>query len=89
MRKTVSIICSISAVVAPIITTLIMLMTEPEFEEALSGGVIVGCLIGTVFGVIALLCNKHHSRWILIVSILPMIPTVIFAALAIPFWLYG
>ena len=89
MRKSVSRICSIIAVAAPIITTLIMLRTEPEIEEALAGGIILGCLIGSIFGVVALLCNKHHSRWILIASILPMIPTVVFAALAIPFWLYG
>ena len=36
MRKSVSRICSIIAVAAPIITTLIMLRTEPEIEEAMA-----------------------------------------------------
>ena len=53
-------ICGIGAVVAPVITTLIMFMTEPEFEEALFGGIIVGCLIGSLFGVFVLLFNKRQ-----------------------------
>ena len=81
-------ICGIGAIVAPVITTLIMFMTEPEFEEALFGGIIVGCLIGSLFGVFALLFNKRHSKWITAVSVLPMIPTALFAILAIPYWLF-
>ena len=89
MIKVVSKIFGIGAIIAPIITTLIMLKIEPEIEEALAGGIILGCLIGSVFGVVALICNKHRSRLILVASIIPMIPTAIFFVLAIPFWLYG
>lgn len=89
MKKAISRICGIGAVAAPVITTFIMFKTEPEFEEALEGGIILGCLIGTVLGVIALLCNKQHSTWIKVLSVMPMIPTLIFAVLAIPYWLYG
>lgn len=88
MKKTISRICSICALIAPIITTIIFFCTEPEFTEALAGGIIIGCLIGSVFGAVALVCNKHHSKWIMAASILPMIPTVLFALLAIPFYLY-
>ena len=87
--KLMSKICGIGAVIAPAITTLIMFMTEHEFEEALFGGVIVGCLIGSIFGGIALICNKKHNKWITAVSVLPMIPTALFAILAIPYWILG
>ena len=82
-------LCSGGAVIAPVISTLIMLMIEPEFEEALFGGIIVGCLIGSILGGVAILCNKQHSKWITAVSVLPMIPTALFAILAIPYWLFG
>ena len=89
MKKFISKIFAIGAIVAPVITTLIMFKTEPEFVEALSGGIILGCLIGSIFGVLALLSNKQHSKWIKAVSVLPMIPTGVFAVLAIPYWLFG
>lgn len=86
--RIISNICSIGAVIAPVITTLIMFMTEPEFVEALSGGIIVGCLIGSIFGGFALFCNKQRSKWIIMVSVLPMIPTALFVVLAIPYLIY-
>lgn len=87
--KNISKLCCIGAIIAPVITTLIMLKTEPEFVEAMSGGIIVGCLIGSILGGIALFCNKQHSKWIKTLSVLPMIPTALFAVLAIPYWFYG
>ena len=89
MRKIISKICGIGAVITPVITTLIMLMTEPEIVEALSGGIIAGCLIGSIFGTVALLCNKQHSKWITAVSVLPMATAALFAILAIPYWVFG
>ena len=89
MRKIISKICGIGAVITPVITTLIMLMTEPEFVEALSGGIIAGCLIGSILGAVALLCNKQHSKWITTVSVLPMAPAALFVILAIPYWIFG
>ena len=88
MKQTISKICGIGAVIAPVITTIIMLITEPEFVEALAGGIIMGCLIGSIFGIVALLCNKQRSKLIRATSVLPMIPTTAFAILAIPFLLY-
>ena len=86
--RIISKICGIGAVIAPVITTLIMFMTEPEFVEALSGGILVGCLIGSIFGGCALFCNKQRSKWIIAVSVLPMIPTALFVVFAIPYWIY-
>ena len=89
MKKTISRICAICAIIAPFIATQIMFRIEPEYEEAIEGGVIIGCFIGSIFGAVALLTNKHNSKWIKVISILPMIPIVAFLALAIPFWMYG
>ncbi|HAV90585.1 MAG TPA: hypothetical protein DCW44_04855 [Eubacterium sp.] len=89
MKKTISRICAICAIVAPFIATQIMIRIEPEYEEAIEGGVIVGCFIGSILGVIALLTNKHDSKWIKVLSILPMIPTVAFATLVVLQNLYG
>ena len=88
MRKLISKICGIGAVMAPVITTVMMIMSEPEIEEAIAGGIFFGCIIGSIFGVVSLICNKERIRWLIALSLLPIAPGLFFFFFSIPFLLY-
>ena len=81
-------IVSILAVSCPLISVIVSIFTEPEIVEAIFGGIVIGCMIGSVFGLIALIINKGRYTIVKILSVLPMIPVVLFLMLAIPVIFY-
>ena len=88
MKTKMARLLSIIAIICPALSILIMVQIEKEFEEALSFGLLVGCILGSLAGLFALLLNQNRSKVIMVCSILPMCPLVLYIALAIPFILY-
>lgn len=72
----------------PIIAVIIMCRIEKEFAEALASGLLIGCVSGSIFGILALVSNKSKSTLIKVLSVIPICPLVLFAALAIPYILF-
>ncbi len=76
------------ATASPFITIIVTLFLEPEIAEAVIGGGIIGCAIGSIIGLIALILNWGRSKLTTVLSILPMIPIGFFLLLSIPFLFY-
>lgn len=70
-------ITSILAIASFVCTFIIVLFTESEMVEAIAGGLVLGGMIGSVFGVISLIINKGKSKLVTIFSVVPMIPVVL------------
>lgn len=81
-------VTSIISILIPICSIAIMYIIEQEFVEAIVGGLLIGCLIGSVFGIISLIINKCKSRLVTIFSIIPMCPLAIYILLLIPYLMY-
>ena len=81
-------VTSILSIFAPICLILTMCIIEQEFVEAIWGGLLIGCLIGSVFGIVSLTINKNKSRLVTIFSIIPMCPLAIYILLLIPYLMY-
>ncbi len=81
-------IVSCLATVSPFITIIVTLFSEPEIAEAIIGGGIIGCAMGSILGIIALILNRGSSKLVIVLSVLPMIPTGIVLLGSIPFWFY-
>ena len=77
-------ITSILALLSPILTVVALCFVEPELNEAVLGGLIIGCIIGSAFGVISLLINKSKSKTGKVLSIIPMCPLVLYLLMLIP-----
>ncbi len=75
---------SILAVILPICSIVISLFLEPEIVEAIFGGLIIGCIIGSVLGAVSMGISKGKSVFINTLSILPMIPLVLYLLLLLP-----
>ncbi|MBQ9983001.1 MAG: hypothetical protein IJP29_00265 [Lachnospiraceae bacterium] len=88
IRNKVSKIVSYLATASPFITIIVTLFSEPEIAEAIIGGGIIGCVIGSVLGIIALILNRGSNKLVMVLSILPMIPIGLFLLLSIPFLFY-
>ncbi len=86
MRFKLAVITSVFSVLSPICAIIIMCSFEQEVAEAIIGGLLFGCIIGTVLGVVSLILNKGKSKLVKIISIIPMIPLAIYLLLLIP-WL--
>ncbi len=90
MRNKAAIMLSIISVLLPIVSVVINLNIESEFEEALAAGIIVGCASGSVTGITALILNRaRKNTLVMVLSILPIIPTVIFLMLCVPYHGFG
>ena len=85
--KRCAVILSILAVVALFITPFIMTFFEPEREEAISSGVFIGSIVGSVLGIIAMILNTEKKKFVYI-SVIPMVPLVLFLILAVPYYLF-
>jgi len=72
VKQKYALIISIIGIITPIISVIISMRNEPEIVEAVAGGLFLGCIIGSVFGVTALIMNKGKSLPVIILSILPM-----------------
>ena len=70
-------ITSILAIASVECTFIIVLFSESEMVEAIAGGLVLGGMIGSVFGVISLIINKGKSKLVTIFSVVPMIPVVL------------
>ena len=70
-------ITSILAIGSFVCIFIIVLFTESEMVEAIAGGLVLGGMIGSVFGVISLIINKGKSKLVTIFSVVPMIPVVL------------
>lgn len=81
----ISKIVSYLAIASPFITIIVTLFSEPEIAEAIIGGGIIGCVIGSILGIIALILNRGRDKLVRVLSILPMIPIGLFLLLSIPF----
>lgn len=88
MRSRLSCIFSYLAVAAIFVAPFIMLFFEQEREEAISGGVIIGASIGSIFGIVAIILNKQRRKLVYFLSAIPMVPLALFLLMAIPFYLY-
>ncbi len=90
MKNKAAIAFSILSVLLPVLSVAIYLNIESEFEEAIAAGFVVGCFGGSVTGAIALILNRAHKNVsVTLLSILPMIPTVIFLMLWLPYAMFG
>ena len=81
-------VTSIISILIPICSIAIMCIIEQEFVEAIVGGLLIGCLIGSVFGIVSLTINKNKSRLVTIFSIIPICPLVVYIFLLIPYLMY-
>lgn len=88
MKNKVSRIVSYLAAASPFITIIVSLFLEPEIAEAIIGGGIIGCAIGSILGIVALIWNRGSSKLVMVLSIFPMIPIGLFLLLSIPFLFY-
>ena len=84
MRFKLALITSVFSILSPVFAIVIMCSIEQEFIEAVLSGLLIGCFLGTVFGIISLIFNKGKSKVIKIVSIIPMCPLAIYILLLIP-----
>lgn len=75
---------SILAVAFPVCSIVTFLFLEPEIVEAIFGGLIIGCIIGSVFGAVSLIISKCQNVLINTLSILPMIPSVLYLLMLLP-----
>ncbi len=85
MKYKYALILSILAFISPICAVAIMFFAEPELIEAILGGLLVGCVAGSVFGVVSLVINKWRNKFISALSVIPMCPLVIYLLLLIPY----
>lgn len=84
--KKAALINAIAAVCAPVVTVAIMLIFEKEVVEAVLGGLFFGCILGAIFGIVALVLNRGYRRKIVtMLSVIPVIPIVVYLVLLIPF----
>ena len=81
MKQKKALIISIIGIITPIISVIISMLNEPEIVEAVAGGLFLGSIIGSVFGVTALIINKGKSLPVIIFSILPMCPLAVYLML--------
>ena len=90
LREKTALLLSILSTLLPIVFVAIYFRIEPEFAEAIAAGLIVGCMSGSVTGVTALVLNrKRKNTLVTILSVLPIIPTVIFILLWVSYYSFG
>jgi len=88
MRSKIAVLTGILAVVSPILTIIGMCSVEQEFIEAVLSGLIFGCAIGTVFGIVSLILNRGESKIAKVFSLIPMCPLAVYLLMLIPMLLY-
>lgn len=88
MRFKLAVITSILSIISPICAVAVMCFVEQELAEAVLGGLLIGCVAGTVLGIISLILNRGRSKFVKVVSVIPMCPLAIYLLLFIPQLLY-
>lgn len=87
MKAKIPLILSILALACPVIGIPVMCLIEPEVTEAVLGGLLFGCVAGSIPGVAALILNKNKNKLVKALSVLPMCPLAAYIVLAIPYLL--
>ena len=87
MKSKIPFILSILALVCPVVGIFITFQIEPEFAEALLGGLLFGCIAGSILSIAALILNKNRKKLITVLSVIPMCPLAVYLVLAIPYLL--
>lgn len=88
MKSKIPLILSVLALACPVVGILIMLPIEPEVTEAVLGGLLFGCVAGSILGALALVLNKNKKKLITVLSVIPMCPLAAYLVLAIPYLFY-
>lgn len=88
MKAKIPLILSVLALACPVIGILVMCLIEPEVTEAVLGGLLFGCIAGSILGALALVLNKNKEKLVKVLSVIPMCPLAAYVVLAIPYFLY-
>ncbi len=88
MKTKLAVIISIFSILSPICAIIVMCFLEQEITEAILGGLLIGCLVGTVLGVASLILNRGKSKIVKVFSVIPMCPLAIYLLLLIPYLFY-
>ena len=62
MKKFFSPLMAILSIVSPICIVGIMCMIETEIIEAVISGLVLGCMVGSVFSIIFWVTNKYKNK---------------------------
>ena len=84
MRLKLAIITSICSILSPICAIVVMCCFEQELAEAILGGLLIGCVISTLLGIVALVLSRGKSKIVNVFSVISMCPLVVYLLLLIP-----
>ena len=73
MKKFFSPLMAILSIVSPICIVGIMCMIETEINEAVISGLVLGCMVGSVFSIIFWVTNKYKNKILRIISLIPLV----------------
>lgn len=88
MKKFFSPLMAILSIVSPICIVGIMCMIETEIIEAVIGGLVLGCMVGSVFSIIFWVTNKYKNKILRIISLIPLVFVGLYSLLFILYLAY-
>ncbi len=88
MRVKLAVLTGIFSAVSPLLAIMVMCSVEQELIEAILSGWIIGCAIGTVFGIVSLILNRGESRLAKVLAVIPICAAAACLILLIPALLY-
>ena len=83
-----SLLLSIAAISALCITPNMIMLYEKEHAEAIAGGLIIGSILGSIFGLMSIITNKERKTIVYILAAIPIVILVIFLMMFIPYYSY-
>ena len=88
MKKFFSPLMAILSIVSPICIVGIMCMIETEIIEAVISGLVLGCMVGSVFSIIFWVTNKYKNKILRIISLIPLVFVGLYSLLFILYLAY-
>ena len=79
---------AILSIVSPICIVGIMCMIETEIIEAVISGLVLGCMVGSVFSIIFWVTNKYKNKILRIISLIPLVFVGLYSLLFILYLAY-
>ena len=79
---------AILSIVLPICIVGIMCMIETEIIEAVISGLVLGCMVGSVFSIIFWVTNKYKNKILRIISLIPLVFVGLYSLLFILYLAY-
>lgn len=73
---------------SPICIVGIMCMIETEIIEAVISGLVLGCMVGSVFSIIFWVTNKYKNKILRIISLIPLVFVGLYSLLFILYLAY-